>query len=254
MSNNNTKIGKFATPLEDSGFGDSFYEVSIGQRRWVRLTIKHYQDTGRYVFIKLFRNSMRGGEEPLYTKDQHIGLTESEWKELLILGHNLQFTDEPTTTTPGGAAVSVKRRISDGVGGGGSFSIPRTTSSSALSTMTTPIMTQPAAAAIPSAPFKHQTTARRLAMPLRCVENVIPMNHFDTPMFEQATVTVVGEDETMRAPSGTGWTRAVLTNAPTSTVDLSDENSQFLCCGFDDDDDSYVEESQVPPGWTYKPL
>ena len=40
---------------KDSEFGDSYYDTSKTEKRLIRATLKTYEKTGTYVFLKLFK-------------------------------------------------------------------------------------------------------------------------------------------------------------------------------------------------------
>ena len=42
------------TATKDSQSGDQFFEISKTDKRLVRATVKTYEKTGSYVFLKLF--------------------------------------------------------------------------------------------------------------------------------------------------------------------------------------------------------
>ena len=43
------------TADKDAGFGDVYFEISRKEKRLIRATVKSYQNTGTYVFLKLFK-------------------------------------------------------------------------------------------------------------------------------------------------------------------------------------------------------
>ena len=44
------------TAEKDAEFGDAHFDVSKGEKRLIRATIKSYEKAGSYVFLKLFKN------------------------------------------------------------------------------------------------------------------------------------------------------------------------------------------------------
>ena len=40
---------------KDSEFGDSYYDISKTEKRLIMATLKTYEKTGTYVFLKLFK-------------------------------------------------------------------------------------------------------------------------------------------------------------------------------------------------------
>jgi len=79
-----------STPESDANFGDKFVEISVGEKRWVRASVKTYETTGKYIFLKLFKTNENG----IFERVQYISLTSSEWEALIdkrFLIHALHF-------------------------------------------------------------------------------------------------------------------------------------------------------------------
>ncbi len=67
----------------DAHFGDSYVDISQTDKRLVRATVKTFESGGTYVFLKLFKK-IESGE---FISQQRIGLTSSEWEDLLTKTH-----------------------------------------------------------------------------------------------------------------------------------------------------------------------
>ena len=47
------------TADKDAEFGDVYFEISRTEKRLIRATVKSYEKTGAYVFLKLFKKVER---------------------------------------------------------------------------------------------------------------------------------------------------------------------------------------------------
>ena len=65
------------TAEKDAEFGDAHFDVSKSEKRLVRATIKTYEKSGSYVFLKLFKKAERD-----YEFQQRITLTLEEFEKL----------------------------------------------------------------------------------------------------------------------------------------------------------------------------
>ena len=63
---------------KDSEFGDSYYDISKTEKRLIRATIKTYEKTGTYVFLKLFKKV-----DDDYEFQQRLSLTTEEFDKLI---------------------------------------------------------------------------------------------------------------------------------------------------------------------------
>ena len=61
----------------DAEFGDAHFDVSKNEKRLIRVTLKTYERTGIYIFLKLFQK----GEHD-YELQQRITLTLEEFEKL----------------------------------------------------------------------------------------------------------------------------------------------------------------------------
>ena len=66
------------TAEKDAEFGDAHFDVSKSEKRLIRATIKSYEKTGSYVFLKLFKKT-----EHDYEFQQRITLTLEEFEKLM---------------------------------------------------------------------------------------------------------------------------------------------------------------------------
>ena len=64
-------------PGRDAEFGDAHFDVSKSKKRLIRATVKTYDKTGTYIFLKLFK---KVGQE--YEFKQRITLTLVEFEKL----------------------------------------------------------------------------------------------------------------------------------------------------------------------------
>ena len=63
---------------KDSEFGDSYYDISKTEKRLIRATLKTYEKTGTYVFLKLFKKV-----DDDYEFRQRLSLTTEEFDKLI---------------------------------------------------------------------------------------------------------------------------------------------------------------------------
>ena len=61
------------TAEKDAEFGDVYFEISRTEKRLIRATVKSYENTGAYVFLKLFKKV-----DKEYELQQRITLTLDE--------------------------------------------------------------------------------------------------------------------------------------------------------------------------------
>ena len=66
------------TSTRNTEFGDCYFDISKTDKRLIRATVKTFERTGRYVFLKLFKKS---AEE--YGFEQRISLTLQEFGSLV---------------------------------------------------------------------------------------------------------------------------------------------------------------------------
>ena len=65
------------TAERDAEFGDAHFDVSKSEKRLIRTTVKTYDKTGTYIFLKLFK---KVGQE--FEFQQRITLTLEEFEKL----------------------------------------------------------------------------------------------------------------------------------------------------------------------------
>ena len=63
---------------KDSEFGDSYYDISKTEKRLIRATLKTYEKTGTYLFLKLFKKV-----DDDYEFQQRLSLTTEEFDKLI---------------------------------------------------------------------------------------------------------------------------------------------------------------------------
>ena len=66
------------TSSKDTQFGDCYFDISQTEKRLVRATLKTYERTGTYVFLKLFRKAAED-----YEFEQRTSLTLEEFGNLV---------------------------------------------------------------------------------------------------------------------------------------------------------------------------
>ena len=65
------------TAETDAEFGDAHFDISKSEKRLIRATVKTYDKTGTYIFLKLFK---KVGQE--FELQQRITLTLEEFEKL----------------------------------------------------------------------------------------------------------------------------------------------------------------------------
>ena len=64
---------------KDSEFGDCYLDISKTEKRLIRATLKTYEKTGTYVFLKLFKKV----DDEYEFQQQRISLTTDEFDNLI---------------------------------------------------------------------------------------------------------------------------------------------------------------------------
>ena len=82
------------TAEKDTEFGDAHFDVSKSEKRLVRATIKSYEKTGSYVFLKLFKKA-----ENDYEFRQRITLTLEEFEKLMKKSPKIRSTANNSNDT-----------------------------------------------------------------------------------------------------------------------------------------------------------
>ena len=75
---NKTKTS--TTANADKDFGDCYFDISENSKRLVRATLKTYDQTGTYVFLKVFKKATEGAE---FECVQRLFLSSEEFSKLL---------------------------------------------------------------------------------------------------------------------------------------------------------------------------
>ena len=78
---NKTKTN--TTANADTEFGVCYYDISENSKRFVRATLKTYDQTGTYVFLKVFKKATDAAE---FECVQQLSLTNEELSKLLKSG------------------------------------------------------------------------------------------------------------------------------------------------------------------------
>ena len=85
------------TSTKNTEFGDCYFAISKTDKRLIRATVKTYERTGSYVFLKLFKKA-----ESDYEFQQRVSLTVQEFENLIEKSADIrsQFTVEESTKPP----------------------------------------------------------------------------------------------------------------------------------------------------------
>ena len=67
-------------------YGDSFINVSETKKRLIRATMKSYDKTGSYVFLKVFKNP----DNTDFKLSQQLSLTMAEFDQLMLAGDEIR--------------------------------------------------------------------------------------------------------------------------------------------------------------------
>ena len=78
---NKTKTS--TTANADKDFGDCYFDISENSKRLVRATLKTYDQSGTYVFLKFFKKATEGAE---FECVQRLSLSREEFSKLLKSG------------------------------------------------------------------------------------------------------------------------------------------------------------------------
>ena len=78
-----TKTKTSTTANADKDFGDCYFDISENIKRLVRATLKTYDQTGTYVFLKVFKKATEGAE---FECVQRLSLSSVEFSKLLKSG------------------------------------------------------------------------------------------------------------------------------------------------------------------------
>ena len=77
------------TSTKDTEFGDCYFDISKTDKRLKRATLKTYERTGTYVFLKLFKKTAED-----YEFEQRISLTLQEFGSLVNTAENILLESE----------------------------------------------------------------------------------------------------------------------------------------------------------------
>ena len=76
------------TASKDTENGDKYFDISQTEKRLIRATVKTYEKTGSYVFLKLFKKQEPNSED--FTFEQRIGLIIDEFHKLVKKGQKIK--------------------------------------------------------------------------------------------------------------------------------------------------------------------
>ena len=77
------------TSTKDTKFGDCYFDISKTDKRLIRATLKTYEWTGTYVFLKLFKKTAED-----YEFEQRISLTLQEFGSLVNTEEKILESEE----------------------------------------------------------------------------------------------------------------------------------------------------------------
>ena len=85
------------TSTKDTEFGDCSFDIFKTDKRLIRATLKTYEKTGTYVFLKLFKKATDD-----YDIEQRTSLTLGEFERLVSSASKLQksVADHQSTAKP----------------------------------------------------------------------------------------------------------------------------------------------------------
>ena len=85
------------TSTKDTEFGDCYFDISKTDKRLIRATLKNYERTGTYVFLKLFKKATDD-----YEFEHRISLTLGEFENLVSLASKIQnsVADQQSAAKP----------------------------------------------------------------------------------------------------------------------------------------------------------
>ena len=75
---------------QDKTYGDGYIDVAKSKKRLVRATLKRYERTGTYVFLKVFKN-VSGSDDGEYKMHHQISLTMDEFEKLMYMADQIRY-------------------------------------------------------------------------------------------------------------------------------------------------------------------
>ena len=75
---------------QDKTYGDGYIDVAKSKKRLVRETLKRYERTGSYVFLKVFKN-VSGSDDGEYKMHHQISLTMEEFEKLVYMADQIRY-------------------------------------------------------------------------------------------------------------------------------------------------------------------
>ena len=75
---------------QDKTYGDGYIDVAKSKKRLVRATLKRYERTGTYVFLKVFKN-VSGSDDGEYKMHHQISLTMNEFEKLMYMADQIRY-------------------------------------------------------------------------------------------------------------------------------------------------------------------
>ena len=97
-----------STSTNDTEFGNCYFDISKTDKRLIRATVKTFERTGTYVFLKLFKKA-----ESDYEFQQRVSLTVQEFENLIEKSADIrsQFTEEESTKPPSPKKTTIPTKL-----------------------------------------------------------------------------------------------------------------------------------------------
>ena len=126
---NKTKTS--TTANADKDFGGCYFDISENSKRLVRATLKTYDQTGTYVFLKVFKKATEGTE---FECVQRLSLSSEEFSKLLKSGKSIRAQTSEISDT-----VENKTNHNLTVNEPGNLNFPRTQTISSTTRINFPL-------------------------------------------------------------------------------------------------------------------
>ena len=83
-----------STAEKDEAFGDGYMNISKTKKRLIRVTMKSYENTGTYVFLKVFKCGSTADKE--FKLHQQISLNMEEFNKLICVADKVRYFEKKT--------------------------------------------------------------------------------------------------------------------------------------------------------------
>lgn len=81
-----------STAEKDEAFGDGYMNISKTKKRLIRVTMKSYENTGTYVFLKVFKCGSTADKE--FKLHQQISLNMEEFNKLICVADKVRYFEK----------------------------------------------------------------------------------------------------------------------------------------------------------------